>query len=73
MVDTVRHLYNADEGYDIQFGIVLGLHCRITLGLGGYGIQFGITDLSGNLYINIFVLGLLASPLQFIFIYLQNR
>lgn len=45
----------------------------ITLGLGGYGIQFGITNLSGNLYINIFVLGVLASPLQFIFIYLQNR
>ncbi|XP_060576896.1 organic cation/carnitine transporter 2-like [Ruditapes philippinarum] len=45
----------------------------ITLGLGGYGIQYGITDLSGNLFINIFLYGLISSPTQFVCVYLQNR
>ncbi|KAL4239283.1 hypothetical protein ACF0H5_000100 [Mactra antiquata] len=44
-----------------------------TLGVGGYGIQFGVPALSGNLYINVFILGLIGSPLQFVSIYLSNR
>lgn len=44
-----------------------------TLGLGGYGIQFGVQALSGNLYVNIFLLGLIGSPIQFLVIALQNR
>jgi len=43
------------------------------MGLSTYGIQFGVEALTGNLFVNIFLLGLLASPLQFIIIYLENR
>ncbi|KAL4239284.1 hypothetical protein ACF0H5_000101 [Mactra antiquata] len=43
------------------------------IGLGNYGIQFGVPALSGNLYINVFVIGLIMSPLQFIVIFMTNR
>ncbi|WAR13485.1 S22A7-like protein [Mya arenaria] len=45
----------------------------MTLGLTAYGIQFGVPRLSGNLFMNMFILGLASSPIQFISIWLQNR
>ncbi|XP_052818377.1 organic cation transporter protein-like [Mya arenaria] len=45
----------------------------MTLRLTTYGIQFGVPRLSGNLFINMFILGLTLSPIQFINIWLQNR
>jgi len=46
---------------------------RISLGLGGYGIQFGLQALTGSLFINVFLLGMVSSPLQFVVIWAQNR
>ncbi|XP_053392451.1 solute carrier family 22 member 21-like isoform X2 [Mercenaria mercenaria] len=45
----------------------------MTLGLAEYGMQFGLSALSGNIYINMFVIGLIGSPAQLIQIPLQNR
>ncbi|XP_052818480.1 solute carrier family 22 member 7-like [Mya arenaria] len=45
----------------------------MTLGITSYGIQFGVPRLSGNLFMNMFILGLASSPIQFISIWLQNR
>ena len=57
-----------------MYGVIVFYYdCRITLGLGGYGIQFGVPSLSGNLYINIFVIAMLGSPVQFVCMWLQNR
>lgn len=49
------------------------IYSRFTLGLAGYGIQFGVSALSGSIYINVFVIGLIGSPIQIILIPLQNR
>ncbi|XP_053381478.1 organic cation/carnitine transporter 2-like [Mercenaria mercenaria] len=57
--------------YDLLY--CLGKVTVITLGLAVYGIQFGVSALSGNIYINMFVIGLIGSPVQLINIPLQNR
>ena len=46
---------------------------RFSLGLMAYGIQFGMPNLSGDLYLNIFLIGILGAPLQFVNIYMCNR
>ena len=45
---------------------------RVELGLAGYGIQFGIQKLSGSLYLNMFLIGIIGAPLSFLTIYLTN-
>ncbi|XP_060589533.1 solute carrier family 22 member 15-like [Ruditapes philippinarum] len=45
----------------------------VELGMGAYGIQFGVSALSGNLYINMFIIGLIGVPVQLMLIPLQNR
>jgi len=42
-------------------------------GLGGYGIQFGVERLTGDLFVNMFLLSLIGSPPQFATIFLLNR
>ncbi|XP_053392449.1 organic cation transporter protein-like [Mercenaria mercenaria] len=71
--DKKYSFWDIAKSKELRKYTVLLIFVWITLGLGGYGIQFGVTDLSGNLYVNIFVFGLIASPMQFICIYLQNR
>jgi len=46
---------------------------RFIMGLTLYGITFGVPALSGDLFVNMFVMGLLQSPLQILVIYLMNR
>ncbi|KAL4239494.1 hypothetical protein ACF0H5_000309 [Mactra antiquata] len=45
----------------------------INLGLSTYGLQFGVSALSGNLYINIFAIGLIGVPLRFVSIFGRKK
>ena len=49
------------------------LNSRIALGFITYGINFGITRLSGSIYLNIFLFKLVQIPSKGIAIWLQNR
>ena len=55
----------------VKFYFIL-LH-RIALGLITYGISFGITRLSGSIYLNLFLFKLVQIPSKSIAIWLQNR
>ncbi|XP_052815175.1 solute carrier family 22 member 13-like isoform X1 [Mya arenaria] len=71
--DRTYHFLDLFRDRTIRLYTCLLIFVWISLGLTGYGIQFGVPKLSGNLFVNMFVLGLASSPVQFICIWLQNR
>ena len=48
----------------IKIGFVSWL-CWFTLSMSFYGISFGVANLSGNIYLNIFLLAVLELPVRF--------
>jgi hypothetical protein len=46
---------------------------RIALGVVAYGISFGIQELSGSIYLNVFLFSIVGIPSKSVALWLQNR
>ena len=71
--EPIAHAFKDYSVYIFVMIMIMFVFFRLSLGIMGYGIQFGVPNLSGDLYLNIFLIGIIGAPLQFVNICLCNR
>ncbi|XP_060552264.1 organic cation transporter protein-like [Ruditapes philippinarum] len=67
---TVLHLFKSR--YLTKITILLSFSW-FALGVVKYGIEFGIQELSGNIYLNVFLFSIVGIPGKAVALWLQNR
>nr|KAG5691666.1 hypothetical protein BaRGS_014121 [Batillaria attramentaria] len=69
-----KHSYlDIFRGWKIARATILLLFIWVSMSVSYYGISFGVVGLSGDIYLNIFLLNIVGSPVVFLTFWLANK